>query len=349
MIKCGRCGKKNDHDAVSCVNCGQNLVADTVHTRTPVEPIPVVSTVANPIPDPVPAGSDTKASPNSKQPSGFGRVRVIDKHLYLQNVRRTRKALKKRIQAYLKDPNPDNVHDLRTAARRTRACLQLLPKNPRRRKRTRRYSATLKELIRANARIRDIDIVVSKISRRNDSATYEQLTNRLAKMRAADLKPALSFVSSVENPPRGLVQAEDLSDELLQERFDKVTINLEDRIRKRLPVVLENPAKKRALHRLREDSRTLRYVLDLEGTLSEKEPLPLLRSWQDILGLVHDSDIMIDRLSHAKPSPEVQDLLRSEVAERNLNYEKFVSMPTTKLALKLTANRGRKATQRLAR
>jgi CHAD domain-containing protein len=330
------------------MNCGESIVASAVEPITAAEPISIPNGVVSSPDGEMLASSDTEAV-LKKQPSGFGRVRVVDKELYLQNARRTRKAFSKRIRAYLKDPSPDNVHDLRTAARRTRACLQLLPRNPRRRRRIREYSSTLKELIRVNAGVRDADIIVSKISQRKDASTYQQLTSQLGKMRATDLKLAISYVSSVENPPRGLVQTEDLSDELLQERFDRVTRKLEDRIRERLPVVLENPAKKRALHRLREDSRRLRYVLDLGGTPAEKEPMPLLRSWQDILGLIHDSDIMIDRLRRGRPSAEIQDLLRSEVAERNLNYEKFASMPTTRLALRLTANRGRKAARRLAR
>ncbi len=332
------------------MNCGESLATDTVETTTPVEPTPIHVSNAVTIPlsiDPF-TNPETKTPFNQKPPSGFGRIRAINTDLYLQNMQKTRKAARKKIRAYLNDPSPDSVHDLRTAARRARACLQLLPKIPRLRKRTRRYSAQLKELIRANARIRDIDIMISKISQRSDKSNYNVLIDRLDEMRTKELKPALSFVSLAKNSARGLVKAEDLSDELLQKRFDKVTRKLEDAIRERLPVVLENPAKKRALHRLREDSRRLRYFLDLGGTPAEKEPMPLLRSWQDVLGLIHDSDIMIDWLSRRRQSTEVQDILRSEVAERNLNYERFVLMPTTKLALKLTAHRGRNITQRLS-
>lgn len=199
-----------------------------------------------------------------------------------------------------------------------------------------RYSEGLEELIKRNATIRDIDIILSKISSRSDATTYEQLVRQLSEQRTDRLRSSLRVVESVMDLARPSINQEDLSDDILQIRFEKVNRKLESKIKERLPIVLGDPAKKRDLHRLREDSRRLRYVLDLAGTPDSAEPMALLRSWQDILGLIHDSDIMIDYLQGEKMSPEIQDLFRDEVAERNRNYEKFASMATTKLALRLS-------------
>lgn len=202
-----------------------------------------------------------------------------------------------------------------------------------------KYSDGLEELIERNAKVRDIDIILSKISARSDGTTYEQLARELSEQRRDRLGSSLRLVGSVRKLTRPSVNAEDLSDEILQRRFEKVNRKLESRIKERLPMVLADPARKRDLHRLRDDSRRLRYVLDLAGTPNSAEPIALLRSWQDILGMIHDSDIMIDYLQGEKMSPEIQDLFRDEVGERNRNYEKFASMATTKLALKLSEQR----------
>ena len=261
---------------------------------------------------------------------------MITVDYYRKSFKKSRKTLAKRINAFKDDQSADNVHDLRTASRRLLACFRLLPRSFRKQKRIKRYSEELEELIRRNATVRDIDIILSKISARNGGTNYEQLVRQLSEQRRDRLRSSLRLVGSVGKLTRPSINAEDLSDEILQRRFEKVNRKLELQIKERLPIVLSDPAKKRDLHRLREDSRQLRYVLDLAGIPDNAEPTALLRSWQDVLGFIHDSDIMIDYLQGEKMSPEIQDLFRDEVAERNLNYEKFASMATTKLALRLS-------------
>ena len=261
---------------------------------------------------------------------------MITVDVYRENFKNSRKTLAKRINAFANDQSPDNVHDLRTASRRLLACFSLLPKSLRKRKLMKGYSEGLEELIRRNATVRDIDIILSKISGRSDATIFGQLARQLSERRKDRLRSSLRLVGSVRELARPSINPDDLSDDLLQRRLEKVNRKLETKIKERLPIVLGDPAKKRELHRLREDSRRLRYILDLAGTPVSAEPMALLRSWQDILGLIHDSDIMIDYLQGEKMSPEIQDLFRDEVAERNQNYEKFASMATTKLALKLS-------------
>ena len=260
---------------------------------------------------------------------------MIDSTVFSRGVKRARKTLSKRVDAYLNDQSADNVHDLRTATRRVLACLQLLPARTRKSRRTRKYEARLSHLLGANAEVRDIDIILSKLTNRVDSSSYEALSNRLKDHRAAKLSEGLDSASSLRKSRHLSISKEDLNDEKIQKRFDKVNKKLETRIRERLPIVLEDPARKKELHRLRADSRRLRYVLDISGASQNSEQIALLRSWQDILGLTHDCDIMIEFLQEEKQSPELQALLRSEVAERNQNYEKFASMASTKIVMRL--------------
>lgn len=264
---------------------------------------------------------------------------MITAQTYETKLKRARKVLSKRIVAFVEIQSPENVHDLRTASRRVLACIQLLPGDLRKKKRMRKSAARLKELVRRNAAVRDVDIIASKVSSHPDGPLHQELVRRLGDQRLKNMEPSFSLALSMKGTKGPSIKLEDLSDEQLQRRFDKMNRKLESKIRERLPVVLGDPAKKRELHRLREDSRQLRYVLDLAGAADNSAPMHLLRSWQDILGLIHDSDVMINYLQGEKPSPEIQELLRNEVTARNANYERFASMATTKLALRISEQR----------
>src|SRR5207302_10991208 len=83
---------------------------------------------------------------------------------YVAKYGRTRKILMKRLKAYLKDSNPENVRSLRIAMRRMSLCIELFPKKTRKARATRTFLTSLDEASEANAKVRDLDIVLSKLS-----------------------------------------------------------------------------------------------------------------------------------------------------------------------------------------
>lgn len=228
--------------------------------------------------------------------------------------------------AYLKKQMPEQVHDLRTATRRLSATIELLPKNVRDTKRFRKYSERIQNLISLNAKVRDLDIIISRAAARKNDPEYAKLTKKFENARRTALKPALEFASTMGKTKQPSIRGRDLSSLDARKRFNKITNRLSSRITKRLPVVLEDANNKRELHRLREDSRMLRYTIELAGEKKSSKILPVLRSWQEILGLIHDGDIVIDYLQNEEESPEARDLIRDELTERNKNYEIFTSM-----------------------
>ena len=247
--------------------------------------------------------------------------------------RKNQRRLNDRVIAYLKDQTPEQVHDLRTATRRLSATIELLPRNVRDTKRIRKYSEKIQKLISLNAKARDLDIIISRAIARKSDPEYARLVKKLENARRAALKPAIEFASSMRVAKQPWIRGKTLSNTDTRKRFNKMTKRLNSRISKRLPVVLEDANDKRELHRLREDSRMLRYAIEISGEKKSSKVLPLLRSWQEVLGLIHDSDIVIDYLQHEEESPEARDLVRDELTERNKNYETFASMapksPTT--------------------
>jgi CHAD domain-containing protein len=248
-------------------------------------------------------------------------------------LRRTERALTKKVSNYLNDANERNVHDLRTTTRRTLAALQLLPKKLRKEKKIADYDARLEKLMKSNAKTRDIDIVIGKISPRNSSGEYENLLTELRKLRKSSLQLGVAYARALKADQGLPLRPKQLSSADLDKRFEKLYRKHVSRIENRLPVVVGNPDEKEQLHRLREDTRKLRYILDLGNRKTLRKQLKDLRSWQDILGAIHDSDIFIQYLDRWKKSDETRSLVEDETVVRNRNYSEFRAL--AKVPLKL--------------
>ena len=246
------------------------------------------------------------------------------------------KALVRRVQAYLKDPNAENVHRLRTATRRYQAASRVLPKTIRMRRKTEKTLARIKKLMRVNAAVRDWDIVLSKLSTYKKNPTYEHLMEGLRKRRKSNLEEAKKLAVSIQDSPRFRARARDLSDSLLQRRYDKVVAKLASKITKELPLVREDSSKVNELHVVRRDCKQLRYILEMSEFSTPPKPLVALRSWQDLLGAIRDHDVMIEYLRQSGESPDIRLALNKEVENRRNSYLKFVEIsrdnPVSRLA-----------------
>lgn len=243
-----------------------------------------------------------------------------------KRLRKNQMRVNDRIAAYLKEQTPEHVHDLRTATRKLSANIDLLPKNVRGSKQTRKYSETIQKLISLNAKVRDLDIIISRATAKKNDPEFTKLAKDLENARRSALKPAVAFASLMREAKQPSIRGKDLSNADVRKRFTKITKRLISRISRRLPVVLEDASDKRELHRLREDSRILRYTVEIGKEKESPKILPILRSWQEVLGQIHDSDIVINYLQNEEKSPEARDLVRDELSQRNKNYEMFVSM-----------------------
>jgi len=248
------------------------------------------------------------------------------------------KALTRRVKAYLRDPNAENVHRLRTATRRLQAAFALLPKTTRNENRAQKTMARIKELMKVNASVRDQDIILSKLSMYKKSPTYERLTEGLRKSRKSHLEQAKELALSVQKDPGPRVKPRDLSEPILQRRYNKVVRKLGSKITSELPLVREDPSKVEELHVVRRDCKQLRYVLEMAEFSRPPKPLVALRSWQDLLGTIRDNDVMIAYLQGLRRSAEIQLALNIEIENRNKNYRKFVEVsrqnPVSRIASK---------------
>jgi CHAD domain-containing protein len=248
---------------------------------------------------------------------------LITPRSYTKKLSKSENTVAKKLKAYLNESNEDSVHDLRTSIRRMLATADILPKQMRREKDLKKYLTNYERLLKLNAKVRDLDIVLSKMSSYKDDPAYSQLVRNLKKSRESELKPARRFASSTIGDKGLSLRANDLSGSTLRKRFSKSADRLAAKIEERLPIVVQEPANKLELHKLREDSRRLRYILELESSSEASKLLTVLESWQEVLGLIHDSDIFIMNFENQKESPRIKALLEREVSGRNENYEKF--------------------------
>ena len=116
-------------------------------------------------------------------------------------------------------------------------------------------------------------------------------------------------------------------------RFNKVVCRLRERIELDLPVVLTNANKIKEIHEMRKDCKKLRYLLEVvpdqndNNCINDKEIHKIiagLEDIQDMLGSIHDSDIMIAYLKRVRHLNEVTHILHDEISERNKKYEDFI-------------------------
>jgi CHAD domain-containing protein len=118
----------------------------------------------------------------------------------------------------------------------------------------------------------------------------------------------------------------EISELKLQIRLNKVVRNLQDSVAKTLPTVLTNIKKVDELHQLRKDYKKLRYSFELVSRRSKNisRQIDYLKEIQDILGAIHDDDIVIEYLQNVRHSDGVSNILNDQIADRNMQYEEFV-------------------------
>jgi len=263
---------------------------------------------------------------------------LITRDSFAKEYDRFAKALTRRVKAYLRDPNAENVHRLRTATRRLQAAFALLPKATRNQNKTQKAMARIKKLMKVNASVRDQDIILSKLSMNKQNPTYERLIENMRKSRKSHLDQAKQLALSVQKNPGPRLKSRDLSDSVLQRRYNKVVRKLSSKITSELPLVREDPSKVEELHVVRRDCKQLRYILEMSEFSRPPKPLVTLRSWQDLLGTIRDHDVMIEYLQGLKRSTELQVALNIEIENRNKNYRKFVEVsrenPVSRIASK---------------
>jgi CHAD domain-containing protein len=251
---------------------------------------------------------------------------LITPQSYTHSLSKSEKIVSDKVKAYLKEPSEDNVHDLRTSIRRLLTTANILPKKIRGEKESKRYLESHEKLLRLNAKVRDIDIILSKLPHHGDDPAYATLAKQLQKVRESSLKKAQRFAESIKDKTSLPIKTGELSEPIIQKRFRKTAKALTETLREHLHIVVKEPKNRDELHKLREDSRRLRFTLEIDDTPESSRLLPVLETWQDVLGKIRDSDVFISHFEDEKQPAKIGKVLEQERTARKENYEKFLDI-----------------------
>ncbi len=268
---------------------------------------------------------------------------------YIHNVQR----VDKRVEEYAKDPNIENIHDIRTAIRRLETSYQSSPKQLQKKK-IKKYVGISKSLFKLNSEIRDSDIILEKLSHEGQIPEQQlgPLKKLLVRKKDKKLSKALSVAIDLKklNVPHPVkdsnIYKHDKMQKKLTKKYNKIVNNFASRIEKNLPVVISDCERIEELHEIRKDSKKLRYLFELllsvkdktnenvdkDGRISEIKDndihgvpglIGTLENIQDVLGVIHDYDITIAYLKkHHKY--EHNGVENNIATVRKNKYEQFV-------------------------
>jgi CHAD domain-containing protein len=211
--------------------------------------------------------------------------------------------------------DPRRVHDLRVAARRLRALLEVfadaLPG-----KRTRRARRAAKVVARALGVVRDLDVARTSLRpllRAAGPAERPGLAALDAAWRADRSRAATAARSVLDEglpalaaalddllaaPARDARPARDALGPLVAER--RATLDA-------LLPAARDPGDPAAVHAARVAAKRLRYVLEALPDLGAREE-PALRRLQDELGAIHDADVHLDAVAAFAHALDAADL-----------------------------------------
>ncbi len=120
-------------------------------------------------------------------------------------------------------------------------CIELLPKKTRKARATRTFLTSLDEASEANAKVRDLDIVLSKLSTYKPDLSMEERILGIKETRESQLQAARRQTIALQNERVPRLREKDLSVPKLQKRLNKTTNQLIAAINGRLPIVLKDP------------------------------------------------------------------------------------------------------------
>lgn len=250
---------------------------------------------------------------------------MITPRSYLENFEKSEKIVGQKVKAYLEEPSEENVHDLRTSIRRLLTVSNILPKKIREQKEPRKRLESCERLLRLNAGARDADIMLSKLPHHGDDPAFAKLAKGLTEDRKASIRKAFRIASDITYE-KTQIKTSDISPKQVQKRFKKTVNTLSKKLKNHLAVVVKDPKNSNELHKLREDSRRLRFTMEMDDSPETSKLVPVLEKWQDVLGKIRDSDIFISHFKKQHNFPEINDVLEHEKLGRHENYEKFLEV-----------------------
>ena len=238
------------------------------------------------------------------------------------------------LSSYLKNANEKNIHDIRKSIRRADSAYMILPKKYRKKKRFVKYIETSKKFFKVNSKIRDYDIFLDKVQKYMEISknNNDDIKSTILKFRNSELERAVDIAQKLQylKCPRLKKKNEKKLSKQINNRFKKISNQLEQIIDENLSLVLDDSKRIEELHEVRKDCKKLRYILELKLTDKEldKELFLLvndLEKIQDHLGKIHDCDATISFFEKLKPKTQIHNKIIDNETKLRINlYKNFV-------------------------
>ena len=227
---------------------------------------------------------------------------------------------KKRLREYVEEQGEEQIHNLRTSIRRLESAYLVFPKSCKRKK-TDVFVSSYKSLFRKNSPIRDLDIIYEKLVNTGLSKNSDIL-QFLVKHKEKKLRNTLKDAKKLSKLK--MPKIKEISDTETLQKYERTISTLIDKIQKSIPIVASDESKIDELHSLRKTAKKLRYVLELDPDDSYHQTLTSMRSFQRLLGDIHDCDVTLDFLeTYSKKFPELKSLILKEQNVRTQTYKKL--------------------------
>lgn len=248
----------------------------------------------------------------------------IDKKIFLKKFEKILNDFCQKLDKYTTDPNDENIHDIRVSIRRLEAAYRILPKSVRRQEEISEYLKQAKKLFKVNAEIRDFDIICSNMESKYSDKTAD-LVLELRNSRVEHIKNANEVALKISHVHRPKIHKSDLKKSKLEKRYLKVLDEIMLDMQKNAIIALGDQKKIDELHMLRKDFKRLRYLFEIASDKKiTADVLKDLKNIQDILGEIHDSDIIINHLRNIKQKSYI-DIIEAEILDRSKKYNTFVT------------------------
>lgn len=248
------------------------------------------------------------------------------KRLLIRKFKKIIRTFVKKLDEYIKDPNENNIHDIRITIRRMESAYRILPKKNRENTNIKNYVKQAKTLFRINTQIRDFDIIRAKLEKKH-IIQFSQIIDFIGSRRKHQLNAGHRLALQLRDISTPKLKEKNVTESKLRKRFQKIMSELIVEINRYIPVVLEDDKKNEELHKLRKNFKKLRYSIELTSDkIGPLKSIKSLKMIQDELGLIHDSDIFLDYLRSIEGSHELSEVIREEILERRKKYQKFVQV-----------------------
>ena len=228
---------------------------------------------------------------------------------------------KKQLDEFLKEPGEKQIHDLRTSIRRLQASYIIFP-NSCKRKKTDYFVSSYNSLFKKNSSIRDLDVIFEKLLQYNLPKNTEIMQN-IVKQKNKKLKKILKEAKKLSDLKFSNLKK--IDNKKITQKHDKLIFSLLTKIEDYLPIVLSDESKMKELHSMRKDAKKLRYILEIDPEKKYQHMIDNMKSFQTLLGMIHDCDITINFLKKysKKEHSELIPLVMEEQKVRSETYLKL--------------------------